>query len=65
MLVKEQLHHIADELPSDASIEEAIEQMIFLHKIEIGLQQADEGTVIPHAEVEKRVKTWLQYGTSV
>ncbi len=60
MLVKEQLHHIADELPSDASIEEAIEQMIFLHKIEIGIQQADAGKVIPYADVEERVKTWLK-----
>ena len=32
MLVKEQLYHIADELPSDALIEEAIEQMIFCTK---------------------------------
>jgi predicted transcriptional regulator len=60
MLVKEQLHHIADELPSDASIEEAIEQLIFLHKLEIGLQQADAGKVIPHDEVKKRVETWLK-----
>jgi predicted transcriptional regulator len=60
MLVKEQLYHIADELQSDSSIEEAIEKLIVLHKIEIGLKQADEGKVIPHKEVEKRVKDWLK-----
>jgi predicted transcriptional regulator len=60
MLVKEQLHTIADELPPDASIEEAIEKLILLHKIEIGLKQADDGHVIPHDEVEKRAKEWLK-----
>jgi predicted transcriptional regulator len=60
MLVKEQLHTIADELPPDASIEEAIEKLILLHKIEIGIKQADEGNVIPHDEVEKRAKHWLK-----
>lgn len=60
MLVKEQLHTIAEELPPDASIEDAIEKLILLHKIEIGIKQADEGKVIPHNEVEERVKTWLK-----
>ena len=58
MLVKEQLHAIADELSAEASVEEAIEKLIVLHKVEIGLQQADEGRVIPHEEVEKRVLSW-------
>ena len=58
MLVKEQLHSIADELPQNASVEDAIEKLILLHKIEIGLKQADEGNVIPHEEVEKRVRQW-------
>jgi predicted transcriptional regulator len=48
---KDQLHYIADELPPDASIEEAIEKLIVLHKIEIGIKQADEGKTIPHEEV--------------
>ena len=60
MLVKEQLHTIAEELPSDASIEDAIEKLILLHKIEVGIKQADKGKVTPHNEVEERVKTWLK-----
>ena len=60
MLVKEQLHHIADKLTTDAPGEEANERMIFLHKLKIGIQQADEGKVIPHNDVERRVNTWLQ-----
>lgn len=60
MTVKEQLHKVASDLKSNASIEEAIEKLIFLHKIETGLKQADEEKVISHDEVEKRVKNWFK-----
>ncbi|MGI9174035.1 MAG: hypothetical protein ACR2GR_01780 [Rhodothermales bacterium] len=42
-------------LPEDATIEDAIEQLVFLHKIEVGLQQAREGKTVPLDEVEARL----------
>ncbi len=58
MTVKEQLYKVAETLPSDSSLEYAIEKLIFLSKIELGKKQAEDGKVISHQEVEKRVKSW-------
>ena len=58
MTLKEQLYKVADSLPPDSSLEYAIERLIFLSKIEIGKKQVEEGKVISHQELEKRVKNW-------
>ncbi|QTA87884.1 hypothetical protein [Desulfonema magnum] len=58
MVVREQLYKIADELTPNASIEDVIEKLLLLYKIEKGLNQADDGKVIPHNEVEQRVEEW-------
>lgn len=42
-------------LPDDATIEEAIERLCFIAKIEEGLQQSRAGQVMSHDEVKKRV----------
>jgi hypothetical protein len=45
-----------EELPEDATIEDAIERLVFLHKIEVGLRQSREGKTVPLDEVEARLK---------
>lgn len=40
------------ELPPDASFEDAIERIVFLAKIEVGLAQLDAGRGVPHEEVK-------------
>lgn len=47
-------------LPEDAAIEDAMEKLLFIAKIEMGLQQADSGQTISHDEVKKRVEKWLK-----
>jgi len=51
---------VAQDLPDDASIEDAMERLLFLAKIEKGLQQADAGETIPHAHVKDRLAKWLK-----
>jgi predicted transcriptional regulator len=41
-------------LPEQATIEDAIERLCLIAKIEEGLRQADAGQLIPHDEVKKR-----------
>ena len=41
------------ELPADASVDDAIERLVFLAKIEEGLAQLDRGDGIPHDEVKR------------
>ena len=42
-------------LPADATIEDAIERLVLLAKIERGLAQVRNGKAIDHAEVKRRL----------
>ena len=42
------------ELPADATVDDAIERLVFLAKIEEGLAQLDRGEGVPHDEVKRR-----------
>ena len=53
--VKDLLRETAEKLPADASVEEAMERLYFLSKIERGLEQADTGKTLSHEEVRRRL----------
>jgi predicted transcriptional regulator len=55
MTMKEKIAQAVTHLPDDASIEEVMDCLLFLAKIERGLQQADAGQTIPHSEVMERM----------
>jgi predicted transcriptional regulator len=42
-------------LPVDATVDDAIERLVFLAKIEEGLAQLDRGEGVPHEEVKRRL----------
>jgi predicted transcriptional regulator len=41
-------------LPDDATLEDAIERLCFLAKVEEGLRQSEAGRLVGHDEVAKR-----------
>jgi predicted transcriptional regulator len=43
------------ELPADATVDDAIERLVFLAKIDAGLAQLDRKEGIPHDEVKRRL----------
>ena len=43
-------------LPPDATIEDAIERLLFIAKVEKGIADADADRTVPHDEVVKRMK---------
>lgn len=49
------LRQAVEQLPEDASIEDAIERLVFLAKIERGIADADAGRTISHEEVKQRL----------
>ncbi|PSQ90125.1 MAG: hypothetical protein BRD45_00665 [Bacteroidetes bacterium QS_8_64_10] len=53
---KTKIVRAVEELPETATIEDAIERLTFLHKIEVGLKQSREGKTVPLDEVEARLK---------
>jgi predicted transcriptional regulator len=52
---KKLLQETLDSLPENATIEEAIERLLFLAKIEQGLAEANAGKTMSHEEVRKRL----------
>ena len=60
MTTKEKMIQALQGLPDDASIEDAMEHLLLLSKIERGIQQADAGKTIPHAQVKERMAKWLK-----
>lgn len=52
---KERILAAIAELPADATFDDAIERIVFLARIEEGLEQLDAGQGIPHGEVKRRL----------
>ena len=60
MTAKQKVMDAIRDLPDDASIEDAMQRLLFLAKIDRGLQQADAGQTIPHAQVKEKMAKWLK-----
>ena len=60
MTVKEKMLKAVEALPDDASIEDAMERLLFLAKVERGLEQADSGRTLSHDEVKEKMSKWLE-----
>ena len=49
-----------EELPNDASVEDAIERLYLLYKIDKGLKEADAGQLLSQEEARRRMAQWLK-----
>jgi len=52
---KDLLKQTAEQLPADATVEEAMERLLFLARIEQGIAQADAGNTVTHEEARRRL----------
>ena len=59
MITKEKLLETIKQLPSKFSVDEVIDRIFLLDKIETGLQQSQTGQVTPDEELEKKLPKWL------
>jgi len=53
--VKQQVLDAVEALPADATIEDAMERLFSLAKVQKGLEQADAGDTMTHEEARKRL----------
>ena len=60
MPTKEQMLKVIQELPADATVEDAMERLYLLEKIERGIAQADAGQKISQDEARRRMARWLK-----
>lgn len=59
MTTKERIFKALENLPDDADIEDAIERLYLLYKVERGIAQADAGQKVSQEEARKRMATGL------
>lgn len=57
---RDRVIEIVKDLPKEFDLEIIIEKLIFIDKVEKGLEQAQEAKTISHEEVKKRVSKWSQ-----
>jgi predicted transcriptional regulator len=53
--VKERVIEAVRELPDDATVEDAMERLYVLAKIQKGLQQAEAAQTVSHEEAKRRI----------
>ena len=62
MTIKEEIIRLMQELPDEATaeetIEDAMERLYLLYRIERGERQIAQGKGIPHEEVRRRMAQW-------
>ena len=52
---KQRVLEAIEKLPADATVEDAIERLVFLAKIERGIAQLDAGKGLPHSQVKPQI----------
>ena len=58
--VKQNVLEAIKNLPDDSSYEDIMEKIYFMQKVGAGLKDVEEGRVISHEEVKKRLAKWLK-----
>ncbi len=60
MTTKELVIEAVKDLPDNAVVEDAMERLLLLAKIERGIEQADSGKTVSHNDVKQRMAKWLK-----
>ena len=60
MGTKQEILKAIAELPDEANVEDALERLYLLYKIDKGIKQADAGELISQDEARQRMAQWLK-----
>lgn len=58
MLTKITVRQSIENLPDSFTIDELIEQLIFVEKVEEGIKQSNEGKTISNDDVKSMIEKW-------
>ena len=58
MLTREKVNRTVKNLPDTFSIDELIDQLLFIEKVEEGLRQSEIGLVISNEDVKLMIDKW-------
>jgi hypothetical protein len=57
-MTKEKVLHSLETMPNEFPQEDLMERLVFMQKVEEGLQQSGRGEVTPLDEVKQRLRKW-------
>lgn len=60
MLTKKKLLQSIKDLPEKFSVEEIMDRIVLLQKIEAGLEQSAKGNILSTESARRRLKKWLK-----
>jgi predicted transcriptional regulator len=60
MLTKEKVKKTIERLPDNFTVDQVIEELVVLNKIEEGLKDIEEGRVFTTDQVKQELKVWLK-----
>lgn len=59
MTVKDKILNAVEQLPPETTIEEAMDRLFLLYKVEKGLSQVTNGQTVTQEEAKRRMRKWL------
>jgi len=63
MEAKQVVRDLLEKLPDDCTLDDVLYHLYVLQHLLLGLAEAESGQVVPHAEVERRLRErWLLGG---
>lgn len=60
MITKAKLKAHIDQFPDELSIDELIDRLVFIDKLEKRIEKSESGDVISEKEVEQELKEWFR-----
>jgi hypothetical protein len=60
MITKAKLKAHIDQFPDELSIDELIDRLVFIDKLEKRIEKSESGDVISEKEVEQEMKEWFR-----
>ncbi len=60
MITKTKLKEHIENFPDEFSLDELIERLILIEKIELGNQQSENGKTISELDLDKEIQKWFK-----
>ncbi len=60
MLTKDKVKKTIDKLPDNFTVDQLVEELVILNRIDEGLNDIDEGRVFTTDQVKEELGTWLK-----
>ncbi len=60
MLTKETVKRQLDKLPEEFTLDDLVEQLILIQKIEKGLNDSEKGNIVSEEDLNKEIDKWFK-----